>query len=130
MRERSEIATRNRRKILAELDAYDAASSTRKMTRGLARAASHLQHRGIVIESAEREEVVEDLIGVFRTSLVVELGRTIKRPFQLVARTSSAIEIQLADPGWSDAFKITKDTIADPHCCRIGPRAAGFVLVV
>jgi hypothetical protein len=55
------------------------------MTRSLPCTASEFQHRGIVLESAKREQVVEDLIGIIGTSLVVKLGVVIESPFQFVA---------------------------------------------
>jgi hypothetical protein len=53
--------------------------------RSLPGAASNFQHCGIVTESAQREQVIEDLIGIVGTSLVVELGVVIESPFQFVA---------------------------------------------
>ena len=82
--EQFKIATRNR-EILAELDANDAASAPRKMPRSLPGVASNFQHCGIVPETAKREQVIEDLIGIVGTSLVVELGVVIESPFQFVA---------------------------------------------
>src|ERR1700723_25668 len=73
-REGFEIATRDSGEILAELDAHDAASATRKMTRRLSCAASKFQHCGIVRETSKREQVVEDLLRVIGTSLVVQLS--------------------------------------------------------
>ena len=84
-RELFKIATRNRREILAELDASDAASAPRKMPRSLPGAGSNFQHCGIVPETTNREQVIEDLIGIVGTSLVVELGVVIESPFQFVA---------------------------------------------
>jgi hypothetical protein len=72
--EQFKIATHNRREILAELDAHDAASAPRKMPRSLPGAGANFQHCGIVLESAKREQVIEDLIGIVGTSLVVDLG--------------------------------------------------------
>ena len=54
------------------------------MLGSLTRAASELQHCGIVLESAKREQVVEDLIRIIGTSLVVKLGVLIESPFQFV----------------------------------------------
>ena len=55
------------------------------MMRSLPGAASNFQHCGIVTETTNREQVIEDLIGIVGTSLVVELGVVIESPFQFVA---------------------------------------------
>ena len=84
-RELREIATRNRREILTELDTHDPASATRKMPRRLSSTASKFQHCGIVCETTNREQIVEDLLRVIGTSPIVKLSVLIERPFQLVA---------------------------------------------
>src|SRR5713226_10593251 len=84
-RERVEIATSDNGQILTELDAHDAASALRKMTRSLTRTASKFQHCGAAFETAQSEQVFEDLLRVIGTRLIVKLGGLIERPFQLVA---------------------------------------------
>ena len=84
-RQRLEIATGDSSEIRAELDADNAASATREMTRSVTRTASELQNEGVAFETGKREKIVEDLIGAIGTSPVIKLGDLIEGPFQLVA---------------------------------------------
>jgi hypothetical protein len=73
-----QLSLRDRRQILAELDAHDAESSLGRRPSCLARGAADLEDAIAALQPSHRHQHVKELRRVLRPSAVIQLSRRIK----------------------------------------------------
>jgi hypothetical protein len=80
-----QVAARLLRQPRAQLDAHDREAALEQWPGGLAGPAAYLEQAGAALEPGQVDEIFEELLGVGRSSRVVQVRGRVERASQLLA---------------------------------------------